>query len=143
MDIPYCLLFIGNVAINMCCTVWSANKVIDEVFCSFTEHKQLNRFVFRAKIWEIEQQTNKDKATKRTLLIMMIRTQVPLTIDVGPFIRMHAAATLTVLLTSKVIYLFIIGIFIAGFQGNYTVTPLLWAKSGTKPPTINFKATTK
>lgn len=59
--------------------------------------------------------TVQDKATKQTLLIMMIRTQIPLTIDVGPFIRMDAAATLTVLLTTKVVYLFMIGVFFVGF----------------------------
>lgn len=62
--------------------------------------------------------TVQDKATKRTLLIMMIRTQIPLTIDVGPFIRMDAAATLTVLLALKVVYLFMIVVFFVGFQGN-------------------------
>lgn len=86
--------------------------------------------------------TVQDKATKRTLLIMMIRTQIPLTIDVGPFIRMDAAATLTVLLTLKVVYLFMIVVFFCRLSRECTVTPLLCAKSGAKTTIINSKVNT-
>ncbi|XP_066156283.1 odorant receptor 49b-like [Euwallacea fornicatus] len=80
VEIPYCCLFIANVMINMFFTAWSANGIVEQSV-------NVGHAIYESN-W-----MDQSEPIKKMLLIMITRAQRPLTIDIGPFIRMDASAT--------------------------------------------------
>ncbi|XP_066248677.1 odorant receptor 30a-like [Euwallacea similis] len=80
VEIPYCCLFIANVMINMSFTAWSANGIVEQSV-------NIGHVIYESN-W-----MDQSEPVKKILLIMIMRAQKPLTINIGPFMHMDAPAT--------------------------------------------------